>query len=558
MNSFKSKATRIAVIVVVVISSIFYSFKSSNEFKILKSLDIFYSIFRELMFFYVDDIDPEKAIDAGIEGLLSSLDPYTSYVPAEEKKNFRFLTTGEYGGIGAYVRRNDTAVIISEPHKNFPADKAGLRAGDIILEIDDKPVKQTDLRDVSEMLKGIPSTTVKIKICRPFIDSVFSVSIAREKISIKSVSYYNLVRGTVGYIRLERFTQDASKEVKEAFVYLRDKRGATSVILDLRGNPGGLLNEAVDIVNLFVKKNTLIVETRGKVEKYNASYKTTMEAVDTLIPLVILVNGSSASASEIIAGTMQDLDRAVVVGEKTYGKGLVQSTRSLSYEAQLKVTTARYYIPSGRCIQAIDYSDKAAKKITATDTAKRKFTTRNGRLVYDAGGIMPDVVVESEEMARITYKLFNEQHIFDFSTYFRVHNDTIAKPSLFTLREEDYADFKSFLEKRGFSYRTASEEKLESLIETIKEEKYFERTEATLQELKKKLEHDKNNDLDQHKDMIMQLLREEIVSRYYYNEGRLAVALTADPQIERAIEVLTDKETYAGILSGKKKYGNII
>ena len=544
----------IAVIVLLLVSSFTFIAFTDKEFKIAKNLDIFFTLFRELNLFYVDDTDPEELIESGIKGMLKSLDPYTTYIPESEIENFNFMTTGQYGGIGALIRKAGDYTIISEPYKDFPAYKAGLKAGDTIVTIDGISTMDKKINNVSEMLKGTPNTSVKLEIKRYGEEGIIETILVREKITIKNVPYYGIVSDNIGYIRLSNFTNDAAKEAKEALTELK-KQNAESIILDLRGNPGGLLIESVNVGNLFVTKEQEIVSTHGKVKQWDNIYKTTQTAVDTLIPLVILVNRGSASASEIVAGSMQDLDRAVIIGEKTFGKGLVQTTRPLSYNTQLKITTAKYYIPSGRCIQAVDYAHRNEDGSVGyiPDSLINEFTTRNGRTVYDGGGITPDIKVEAESPGNITVRLFTKNLIFDYATIFVAENSPAEQPDEFEFTDNDYQKFLKFLENKSIDYTTQSYKILEDLIKTSRKEKYYAGAEEEFESLKKKLTHDKNKDLQTFKDEIIHLLSEEIVSRYDYQEGRIKASLNYDIQFDKALEILRNKGQYFSILYNNAK-----
>ncbi len=549
-----NKIKIITIITLLLVSSFTFIAFSDKEFKIAKNLDIFFTLFRELNLFYVDDTDPEELIEAGINGMLKSLDPYTTYIPESEIENFNFMTTGQYGGIGALIRKGGDYTIISEPYRDFPAYKEGLKAGDTIISIDGISTSGKKINDVSEMLKGTPNTSVKLKIKRYGDDGIIEKTLVREKITIKNVPYYGIVDDNIGYIRLSNFTNSASKEAKEALTELK-KQDIESIILDLRGNPGGLLIESVNVANLFVNKEQEIVSTHGKVKQWDNIYKTTQAPVDTLIPLVILVNRGSASASEIVAGSMQDLDRALIIGEKTFGKGLVQTTRPLSYNSQLKVTTAKYYIPSGRCIQAVDYAHRNEDGSVGyiPDSLINEFTTKNGRIVYDGGGITPDVEIKSESLSNITVSLLTKNLIFDYATIFVAENEPVQHIDEFEFTENDYQEFLIFLENKSIDYTTQSYKTLEDLIKTATKEKYFEGAEEEFEALKKKLVHDKNKDLQTFKDEIIQLLAEEIISRYEYQEGRIITSLKQDVQFNKALDILKNKEQYFSILKETKK-----
>ncbi len=542
--------------ILVILSLLFTSFYASDkEFKIVKNLDIYYNLFKELNLWYVDELNPETLVEKSISGMLESLDPYTSYISPEEKKDFTFQTTGQYGGIGALIQKAEDYVIVSEPYKDFPADKAGLRAGDKIIQINEKAVKGKSIQEVSNLLKGTPNTTVDVTILRPVLDKKINVTIKREKITINSVPYYDLMEDSIGYIRLRKFTDGATQEVRAALSDLKNNKGANSIILDLRGNPGGLLNEAVSISNLFIERGKVVVKTKGKIERWNETRKTQDAPFDTKTNLVVLVNHASASASEIVAGCMQDYDRAVIVGERTFGKGLVQTTRPLSYNAQLKVTTAKYYIPSGRCIQALDYTNRNDDGSVGhiPDSLITKFTTENGRTVYNGGGISPDIKIEAKEMSNIAMSLYTKRLIFDFATLFAAQNDSIDPPSEFYISDDIYDQFKSFIKNKKIDYQTNSDKKLEELIKVAKKEKYYHIAEDEFKELKEKIGHDVNKDMITFEEDIRELLAEEIAGRFYYQQGQIITTLKTDPQLAKAKSILSNTEKYDEILSVKEK-----
>ncbi len=550
MRKFLKKRIYILIAGIILLGSSFgFVYINDRDFKIAKNLDIFYTLFRELNLYYVDETDPEKLIDAGIDGMLKSLDPYTTFIPESEMADFTFMTTGEYGGIGALIRKGGNMTIISEPYEGFPAFKSGLRAGDTIVSVDGKSTVDKTVSEVSEMLKGTPNTSIKVGIKRYGEPETIKKSIVREKITIKNVPYYGVVDNKAGYIKLSNFTKDAGKEVRDAMINL-EKKGITSVILDLRGNPGGLLIEAVNVANVFVGKNHEIVSTRGKVKQWDNTYETSENAVDTTIPMVVLVDRGSASASEIVAGSLQDLDRAVIVGQRTFGKGLVQTTRPLSYNTELKVTTAKYYIPSGRCIQAIDYSHRNPDGSVGyiPDSLISAFKTRNGRTVFDGGGISPDVNAEDFTPSQIIISLYTKNLIFDYATIYAAKNSTIPSLDSFKFSENDYTKFVDFLKNKDFDYTTNSYTKLEELIKVAKQEKYYDQAKNEFEALKVKLAHDKTKDLMNFKDEIENLLVEEIASRYYYQEGRIRVSLEHDIQLNKAFEVLNNPEKYFTLL----------
>lgn len=547
----KQKRRKLFSIIGILIVAVFVvGFTKSDDFKIAKSLDIYYSLFRELNIFYVDKTDPENLIKKSIDAMLESLDPYTTYIPESDLDEFEFMTTGQYGGIGALIRKQDDYAIIAQPYKDFPADKAGLKAGDIILEIDGKATKDMSITNVSEALKGIPKTEVHIKGEHPGKKKKFEKKLIREEIHISSVPYYGMVKNNIAYIKLSKFTQNASKEVEDALRELKAKNTVNSVILDLRNNPGGLLIEAVKLANIFVDKGNDIVSTKGKIDKWDRNYKTMKLAVDNKIPMVVLVNSGSASASEIVAGALQDLDRAVILGKRTYGKGLVQTTRDLSYNTKLKVTTAKYYIPSGRCIQALDYTNRNEDGSVGhiPDSLISEFSTRNGRKVFDGGGINPDLIVKSETISNLGISLYFKNLFFDYATQYVNKNPEIAAVDSFELSEDDYNDFIEYLRDKDFDYETRSEKKLDDLIKIAKQEKYYDKAKNTLDSLKAELSHNKFDDLKTFKDEIIQILEEEIVGRYYYTAGVIKTTLERDKQFSKAVEILHNENMYNEIL----------
>jgi len=531
-----------------VLALLFFSF-NDREFKLVKSMDIFYNLFKEVNTYYVDDTDPEELIDAGIKGMLETLDPYTNYIPEEKMDDFEFMTTGQYGGIGALIRKAGDFTIIAEPYKGFPAYKAGLKAGDTIVVIEGNPVKGKSVSQVSDMLKGQPNTTFQLKLIRFGAADTLVKQITRERITIDNVPYAGIVEGDIGYIRLSNFTRDAGNEVRKAVVKLK-KEGAKSFILDVRSNPGGLLHEAVEVANVFLPKNREIVTTKGKIEAYYNEYKTKNQPVDTVIPLVVMVDRTSASASEIVAGAIQDYDRGVVVGQRTFGKGLVQTTRPLSYNSQLKVTTAKYYIPSGRCIQAIDYSHRNEDGSVGyiPDSLISKFETRHGRIVYDGGGITPDIHIENEKLSEITVALYGKQLIFDYATVYSARHDTIEGPLEFHLDDKEYDQFVAYALSHDFEYNTASNKKLEELVETAKSERYYQKSKEEFDALKQMLKNDPRKDMYTFQDEIEEILREEIISRYYYQTGRIISAFAVDKELDKATAILHDISKYNGYL----------
>src|SRR6056297_75477 len=524
-----------------------------NSFEIVKNIDIYTSLFKELNTYYVDEIDPGEVVKTSIDEMLKSLDPYTNYIPESDIEDYRFMTTGNYGGIGALIRKNDDRVMVADPYEGFPAQKAGLRAGDVLIKIDDFDTKGKSLPDVSKKLKGQPGTKINVVIKRPGQDEKIEKEITRKKIHVPAVPWYGMRDDKIGYIRLSNFTHKVSEDVKDAVLDLKSQ-GAESYILDLRGNPGGLLMEAVEIVNLFAPKGELIVSTKGKVEKWNKEYYAQKEPVVPQMPVVAMVNSGSASASEIVSGALQDLDRAVVVGTRTFGKGLVQTTRPLSYNARLKITTAKYYIPSGRCIQALDYSnrqeDGSVGKVP--DSLITSYSTKNGRTVYDGGGIMPDIELEQPTLSKITVSLVRKQLIFDFATEFVNKNDSIDDPATYKISDETFEAFKVFLKDKTYDYKLRSEQELDKLKQMLKREKYLKIVENEIEALSKKLEHDKEQDLITFQDEIREMISEEISSRYYYEKGRIQTALQYDMYLDTAMNILKHKERYDTILTVKE------
>jgi len=551
LSKLKTKKSILYATVLVIGIVTFLGFKEGDDFKIAKSLDIYYSLFRDVNIYYVDDTDPEEMVENSISAMLEKLDPYTVYISEKNMDEFTFMTTGQYGGIGALIRNNGEFPIVAQPYRGFPADKAGLKAGDKILEIDGKSTNEYRLNEVSERLKGIPQTKVKLLIERPYSNERFEKELVREEIQIKSVPYYGLVDEGIGYIRVSKFTPNVSREVKDALRELKTEHQITSLILDLRGNPGGLLIEAPRLCNIFVNKGEEIVSTKGKVKKWNQTLKTSDFAYDTDIPVVVMVSRGSASASEIVAGALQDLDRAVILGQRTFGKGLVQTTIPLSYNSQVKVTTAKYYIPSGRCVQALDYTHRNEDGSVGhvPDSLISEFATRNGRKVYDGGGIIPDIKVEPEELSQMSISLITQNVVFDFATKFAYENSVIPNVEEFDITDEIYNNFVQFALQDSFKYETQSERELNELERVVKREKYHDRVKEELEKLREKLINDKETDLINFKAEVIQFLRDEIVGRYYYEDGQIKTNLKDDIQLHKAIEILNDQNQYKSILS---------
>ncbi len=542
----------LALSLAVIMGLSFWGFKTDQKnFEISKNLDIFYTLFRELNLFYVEEVKPEKLIKTGIDDMLESLDPYTTYIPESEMDDFKFMTTGEYGGIGSLISKRGDKIMVAEPYEGFPAQKAGLKAGDVFIELDGKSVSKSTVEEVSAGLKGPAKKLLKLKMLRPETKKTFDVDLVREEIKIDPVTYYGMLDSKTGYIRLSSFTDGCADRIKDSFVELRDKKGATSMIIDLRSNPGGLLGEAVKMVNLFVKHGEEVVSTKGKVAQWDKTYRATEQPIDTIMPLVILVNRGSASASEIVAGSLQDLDRAVIMGKRTFGKGLVQTTRDLSYNTKLKVTTAKYYIPSGRCIQALDYAhrNKDGSVGNIPDSLIHQFTTKNGRKVYDGGGIAPDVKLDQDTLCDLAFKLIQENIIFDYATRFAATHASIAPPERFEIDDQIFEDFHQFLGTKKFSYESRSEQVLKGLIETAKKERSYEDTKAEFQALEKKLTINVEADLKKFRKEVCSVLSDEIVTRYYYQKGAVIASFREDTDLDNAKLVLAKNKEYKEILN---------
>lgn len=548
MNAFRKARTLLVAIPLVLLSFMLSSYADSY-FEISKNLDIFITLFKELNLYYVDKTEPGDLVEEGIEGMLKSLDPYTTFIPEADIEDYRFMTTGQYGGIGALIRKKDSLVVVAEPYEGFPAMKAGLIAGDIILEVNGKSTEGKTTSDISEVLKGQPQTEVKVKIQRYGEEKPMDVTIVREEIQIKSVPYSGMLNEEVGYVNLSSFTDNCSEDVRTAIEELKEQ-GMQKLVLDLRGNPGGLLKEAVSLSNLFVPKGEMIVSTKGKVKDWNKDYKATQAPLDKEMPLAVLVNSGSASASEIVSGVIQDLDRGVIIGQRTFGKGLVQTTRPLSYNSKLKVTTAKYYIPSGRCIQALDYTnrreDGSVGKVP--DSLITKFQTKAGRPVFDGGGVLPDVELEPRQLSEVAFNLGMKMLYFDFATeYFHKHPEAVPVAD-FKITDDIYAEFTAWLEDKEFDYTTDSEKMLEELKEVAEEEKYFQRIETEYTALLDQVKHNKVHDLEEFKAEVSEILRGELVSRYHYQSGRIEAMLEDDPEVKKALDILADASEYNRIL----------
>ncbi len=553
MNKSLKKSLLIFVLGAFVLTG-FFAFKAKNDklFAIAKNIDIFATLIRELDSYYVDDIDPDALVSIGINAMLEELDPYTTYIPEEESDDYRMMTTGEYAGIGALIGNRGEGSMIIMPYTGFPAQTVGLKIADYILKIDTTSVIGLGTAEVSTLLKGPANTPVHLQVKRDLDTLEFDV--IRKKIAIKNVPYYGKLDEHTGYIKLAEFTTNASTEVRNALVDLKSQ-GIDRLVLDVRDNPGGLVNEAVEIVNLFIPKGKEVVKTIGKLENVNYTYKTSKTPVDKDIPMVVLLNEHSASASEIVAGALQDYDRAVLIGRKSFGKGLVQTTVPLTYNAQMKVTTAKYYIPSGRCIQAIDYlqSRENNELVTVPDSLRKVFYTKNGRAVLDGAGIEPDESVEQKSYAPISYSLVARNHVFDYATEYFYDHSEIADPSSFAISNADYDGFLKWLEGKEYDYTTYLEKSVEDMRKNAEKVDYYDEIKAQIDSLEKRVNHSKEQDLVTNKEEIKKILSQEIVSRYYFQEGMIQVGLLDDEDVMLAKEYLKEPEKIKMVLTASSK-----
>jgi carboxyl-terminal processing protease len=520
-----------------------------ENFEIAKNIEIFVNLYKELNTYYVDDIDPNVLVRKGIDAMLTNLDPYTDYIPEEDGDSFTFQLTGKYEGIGAMVRRFKNQFLVQDLYENSPAQKAGLWVGDVIISVNGKNLNPKD-RNSDEVLKGEPGSTISVKVKRTGEAQEKTINIKRDEINVSSIPYSTVLEGGIAYVSVSAFTDKVASQFMQQLKDLQQKGGKNGLILDLRGNGGGLLNEAVDMVNLFVDKGKIIVETRGKIKDWNRTFRALNEPLDTKLNVVILIDENSASASEIVAGAIQDFDRGVVIGKRSYGKGLVQNTRDVGYNAKVKLTTAKYYTPSGRCIQSVNYNSGSAVKIE--DNKRMAFKTTNGRVVYDGGGIEPDVTMPDIELSALTRSLLEQNLIFDFVTLYKIQHRTIADADKFSLSNEDFEDFAHFVsEQSDFNYQTDSEKALNELEARAKEEKYIKNIEADLVDLKKQFALSKKEDIRKYKDQISRYLTNEIVNRYYFKKGARQNALIADKAVASALELLKNQSKYKSILSQK-------
>ena len=520
----------------------------SNGFEVIKSLELMDQIYENLDLYFVDDVQPGKLSKVAIDAMLKELDPYTVYYAEANIEDYRLMTTGQYGGIGSLIKKADEYVYISEPYEGNPAQKSGLRAGDKILEVDGKTMFNKPSDQVSDALKGPKGTVVKILVER-FNEGNKLIEITRDEIKIPDVPYYGIIKEKVGYIALNSFTQTASEEVKKGIIAMQ-KEGMEQLILDLRGNGGGLLIEAVKIVNFFVPKDKVVVFTKGRVKEENHVYKTMEEPIALGLPLIVLIDEGSASASEIVAGSLQDLDRAVIIGEQSYGKGLVQRTYDLKYGSKVKITIAKYYTPSGRCVQRLEYYDKesGAKPKEISDSLLRKFKTQNGRDVIDGRGIDPDLAIEKEDLSQFSALLFNKNILFNYATQYRAINKEIAAADKFQLSDDEYALFKTYVLNAKLNYSTAAQNALKKLKLEAEKEGTFDELKAEYENILLKISPDPTKDLDKYRIEIAEMLENEIVSRYYFQKGRTINSFEHDPAVIKAIQTAMDNNSYNAIL----------
>jgi len=524
-----------------------------NYFEITKNIRIMASVYDNINTFYVDEPEPGNLMKKGIDAMLRSLDPYTVYIPESDIEDYRFMTTGQYGGIGAMIKTQDNHIVISEPYEGSPTDKAGIIAGDILLEIDGKSVVGKTSKEMSSILKGGAGTTLLVKYERN--GTTNEATITREVIKIPSVPYFGMIDDEIGYIKLTSFTSTASNDVGKALKVLRDSSGMKKVVFDLRGNGGGLLHESVNIVNFFVPRGEIVVSTKGRLSDLNRDYKTANAPFDEDMPIVVLVDDYSASESEIVSGSLQDFDRAVIIGMTTYGKGLVQQTKDLNFGSKVKLTIAKYYTPSGRCIQKLDYAHRDAGGTVSevADSLIKTFTTKNGREVKDGRGVEPEIKIEPGVYSKLTSVLVLKNYVFNYATEYKRNHSKIDPASTFSLSDNEYKDFISYLGDKEIEYTTDSEEMLQELKKVAEDEKYYGDSESEFNALLAKLKPSLNNDMIRYKDEIIELLENEIVSRYYYQNGRVEASLKLDPYMKEAKDVLKNPERYKSILAGESK-----
>lgn len=521
--------------------------ENGKYFEIAKNIELFANVYKEINTFYVDELDPAQTMRIGIDAMLKSLDPFTNYISESEIEGYRFVTEGKFNGIGATIQKIRDFPVITETTENCTAFKAGLKAGDVILSVDGKSAKDKDSEEIYDFMKGAPGSEMELYIKRPGESKDIKIKVKRDEVEVSNVPYQGMLRDDIGYVTLTTFTSNAAANVSKAVSDLKAKNpNLKGIIFDLRGNGGGLLNEAVDIVNIFVPKGELVVSTKSKVADWDRNYKTSGIPVDEKLPVAILVDKGSASASEIVSGALQDMDRAVILGQRSYGKGLVQNVKDLSYNAKVKITTAKYYVPSGRCIQGVTYKDGVAVEIP--DSLRTAFKTKNGRRVLDGGGILPDIYIDAESKSAVVRSLRDQFYIFDYVTEF-----TLKNPKIGEIKDFHFTDFEGFLqylEKRKFEGETESDKEIKSLIAKSKKEKYNLSDE--IKALETKLSTAKKAEIRQYKQDIVDLIEKEISSRYYFDKGKIQMGLRNDKEIAEAIALLKDMPRYNKILATKK------
>lgn len=529
-----------------------YSFLDNGKyFEIAKNLELYADLYRELDESYVDEINPAGLMRKGIDSMLKTLDPYTNYITEAQIEGFRMQRTGASGSIGVDLLLRNDYVYLSDVYENQPAQKAGLMAGDKISAINGASAKDRTIEEVQQILQGQPGSELKITYLRPGESAEQTVTVLRNKEEGNSVPHFSMLNKNTGYIKMKSFTQNCTAEVAEALEKLQKDNEVKNLVLDLRHNGGGLLTEAINMVNLFVPKGQVVVSTSGKTEEWQKEYKTPSEPLAPYLPLVILIDEKSASASEIVSGTIQDLDRGVIIGVKSFGKGLVQQTKDIGYNAKLKLTVSKYFIPSGRCVQAIDYSGRYLDGIsTVPDSLRKTFKTRNGRTVYDGSGVTPDVEVQQPKYANITQSLLDNYLIFDYATQYRQQHDSIAPPTEFDLTDADFDSFVKFLADKNYEYTTESEKNLKQLLESVKEENYSNAVEVVITKLQNTIKEEKQKDLRKYKNEITELLKLEIISRYYFQKGEIQATLNDDDNIKKALALFANAAEYEKILKG--------
>jgi carboxyl-terminal processing protease len=546
MNNMKRSFKVVVIAFVGFLGIATISSDHNKYFEISKNIEIYTNLYKEINTYYVDDLDPAKLMRTGVDAMLESLDPYTNYISESEIEGFRYITDGKYNGIGAMIRKIDDYVTITEPYDNCPAQRAGLKAGDVVFEIDGKSTKGKSTDDVSAILKGFPGTEVILTIKRPGEKENLKITLVRDEVVVPNVPYSGMVNENIGYIALSTFTRHAGKNVGDALKKLKEENPKLKgVIFDLRGNGGGLLTEAVNVSNVFIPKGEMVVTTKGKVADWDRSFKTLNRPVDEEIPLILLIDKGSASASEIVSGVIQDLDRGVLIGERSYGKGLVQNTRDVGYNSKVKMTTAKYYIPSGRCIQGVSY--KNGEPIDIPDSLRTNFKTKSGRMVQDGGGIKPDVFIDHPANFNIIADLWRKNLIFNYVTQYCLENENV--PEIADFKFTKFDDFIQFLSDEGFEYETESEKVLEKLKEQAEKEKMLSSIQGDIKMIENKVAAEKKNELLKHKGAISDIIEKQIASRYYYQKGKIQVGLKNDKEIKEAVAVLNDTDRYKKLLT---------